>query len=107
MPGAMANSIAWSNEKSWPSHHLALPCGLRKALALVWYRHGGQSWSGPDPKGGGYPPPSTDPKMVVQDNGFCGRRRFCFRHMAGGNFLFDPMYLYSKYSEFCGEIKNG
>ena len=64
------------------------------------------------PKGGGYPPPSTDPKMVVQINGFCGRRRFCFRHMAGGNFfvcvsVLLSMCLYSKYSEFCGEFKNG
>ena len=53
--------------------------------------HGGQSWSGADPKG--LPPPSTDPKMVVQNNGFCGRRRrrkFCFRHMAGGNFFVRP-----------------
>ena len=36
------------------------------------------------------PPPSTDPKMVVQNNGFCGRwrrRRFCFRHTAGGNLV--------------------
>ena len=60
----------------------------------------------PTPKGGGYPPPSafvcflirshppsTDPKMVVRNNGFCGRRRhrrFCFRHMAGGNFFVRP-----------------
>ena len=56
--------------------------------------HGGRSWSGPDPKGGGVtPPPSTDPKMGVQNNGFCGRRRrrrFCFRHTAGGNFFVQP-----------------
>ena len=44
----------------------------------------------PTPKGGGVPPPSTDPKMVVQNNGFCGRRRFCFRHMAGVNFFVQP-----------------
>ena len=25
----------------------------------------------------------------------------------GEIFLFDPMCLYSKYSEFCGEFKNG
>ena len=37
------------------------------------------------PKGGGGTPPSTDPKMVVQNNGFCGRQRFCFRHTAWGN----------------------
>ena len=37
------------------------------------------------------PPSSADPKMVVWANGFCGRRRrqrFCFRHTAGGEFLF-------------------
>ena len=73
--------------------------------------HGGQSWSGPDPKGGGgAPPPSTDPKIVARNSVLCRRRRrriFCFRHTAGGIFLFDPMCLYSKYSEFCGEFKNG
>ena len=46
------------------------------------------------PQGGGVtPPPSTDPKMVVQNNGSCGRqkrRRFCFRHTAGGNFFVRP-----------------
>ena len=39
------------------------------------------------------PPPFTDPKMVVQNNGFCGcrrRQRFCFRHTAGGNFFVPP-----------------
>ena len=40
-------------------------------------------WAPPPPP----PPPSTDPKMVVQNNGFCRRRRFCFRHMVGGNHL--------------------
>ena len=46
----------------------------------------------PTPKGGGLPPP-THPKMVVQNNGFWGRqrrRRFCFRHTAGGNFFVRP-----------------
>ena len=42
-------------------------------------------------RGGVYPPPpSTDPNIVVQNNGFCGRRRFCFRHTAGGNFFVRP-----------------
>ena len=44
-------------------------------------------------RGGGVPPPSTDHKMVVQNNGFCGRRRcrrFCFRHTAGGNIFVRP-----------------
>ena len=57
---------------------------------------GSDVWAGFDPGG---PilvrtrPPSTYPKMVVQDNGFCGRqrrRRFCFRHMAGGNIFVRP-----------------
>ena len=47
--------------------------------------HGGCSQPGPDPKGGGWG--STDPKMVLQNNGFCGRWRFCFRHTAGGIFF--------------------
>ena len=37
------------------------------------------------PQGGGGGGGSTDPKMVVRSNGFCGRRIFCFRHTAGGN----------------------
>ena len=60
-----------------------------------WTRiHGGRSRSTPDPKGGGVPPPpSTNPKMVLQNNGFCGRwrrQRFCFRHVAEGNFFVRP-----------------
>ena len=49
--------------------------------------HGGCSRPGPSPKGGGGGLPSTDPKMVVCNNGFCGHWRFCFRHTAGGNFF--------------------
>ena len=30
--------------------------------------------------------PSTNPKMVEWNNAFCRRRRFCFRHTAGGIF---------------------
>ena len=32
---------------------------------------------------------------------------FVFGIRQGELFLFDPMCLYSKYSEFCGEFKNG
>ena len=58
-------------------------------------RTGADPGQDPTPKGGGGvpSPPSTDPKMVVQNNGFCGRqrrRRFCFRHMARGNFFVRP-----------------
>ena len=52
--------------------------------------HGGRSWSGPDPKGGGDPPPSTDPKIVARNNVLCRRRRFCFRHTAGVIFFVRP-----------------
>ena len=65
--------------------------------------HKGCSWSGPDPKGGGgTPPPST--------MGFVGARGagdFVLGIRQGNFFLFDQMCLYSKYSEFCGEFKNG
>ena len=44
----------------------------------------------PQRGGGRTPPPSTDPNMVVWNNGVCGRRRFCFRHAAGGNFFVRP-----------------
>ena len=47
----------------------------------------------PQREGGGTPPPSTDPKIVVRNNVLCWRqrrRRFCFRHRAGGNFFVRP-----------------
>ena len=55
------------------------------------------------PGGGG----ATNPKMVVWNNGFCGCRNFVLGIWQGEIFLFDPMYLCSKYSEFRGEFKNG
>ena len=42
--------------------------------------------------------------------GFVGARGagyFVLGIRQGEIFLFDPMCLYSKYSEFCGEFKNG
>ena len=45
-----------------------------------------------DPRGGGNPP-SIAPEMVAWVNGFCGRwrrKRFCFGHTAGAEFLFAP-----------------
>ena len=99
--------------QTWPDHggmahgNAGLVSASQSLLTGVsWTRTGADPGQDPTPKGGYPPPPSTHPKMVVQNNGFCGRRR-CFRHKAGGNFLFDPMCLYSKYSEFCGEFKNG
>ena len=61
---------------------------------MVLSAHGGGCWPEPNPKGrGGDPSPSTDLKMVVWVNGFCGCRRcrrFCFRHTAEGNFFVLP-----------------
>ena len=74
----------------------------------------------PEPKGRGDapPPPLRTSKMVVWVNGFCGcrrRRRFCFRHTAGVIFFSLPYVSILKivriqifrYSEFCGDFKNG
>ena len=48
---------------------------------------------GTRPQRGGGTPPSTDPKIVAQNNVLCRhrrRRRFCFRHTAGGIFFVRP-----------------
>ena len=68
--------------------------------------HGGRSWLGPDPKGGGAlrtPKLSHRPMYFV---GAKGAADFVLGRQ-GKFFLFDPMCLYSKYSEFRGEFKNG
>ena len=68
----------------------------------------------PTPKGGGGgappPPPLRTPKLshgtvCFVDAG--GAADFVLGIRQGGTFLFHPMCLYSKYSEFCGEFKNG
>ena len=76
--------------------------------------HKGRSWSGPDPKGGGVgdppPPPLRTPKLSHRTMCFVGARGagdFVLGIRQGEIFLFDPMCLYSKYSEFRGEFKNG
>ena len=74
--------------------------------------HGGRSWSGPDPKGGGGdpPPPLRTPKLSHGTRCFVGAGGagdFVLGIRRGEFFLFHPMCLYSKYSEFCGEFKNG
>ena len=54
---------------------------------------GGAPGRDPTPKGGGGTPPSTDAKIVARNNVLCRRqrrRRFCFRHTAGGIFLVRP-----------------
>ena len=59
-------------------------------------------------RGGGSPPPSTDPTMVVQNNGFCGHqrgRRFCFRHTAGGIFFVRPYVSVLKILRILWRIK--
>ena len=62
------------------------------------------------PKRGGYPPPLQNPKWLYRTMGFVGARGagdFVLGIRQGEIFLFDPMCPYSKYSEFCGEFKNG
>ena len=50
------------------------------------------------------------PKLSYRTMGFVGAGctgDFVLGIRQGEIFLFDPMCLYSKYSEFCGEFKNG
>ena len=65
--------------------------------------HGGRSWSGPDPKGGGGAPPPRPrlqtPKMLYRTMGFVGARGardFVLGIWQGEILVFDPMCLYSK-----------
>ena len=53
---------------------------------------------------GGYPPPPPlqTPKWLYRTMGFVGAGDFVLGIRQGEIFLFDPMCLYSKYSEFCG-----
>ena len=74
---------------------------------MVRTGHGGCSWSGPDPKGGGNPPSLRTPKLSYGTMCFVGAGDFVLGIGQGEIFLFDPMCLYSKYSEFRGDFKNG
>ena len=79
-------------------------------LGGMGLHHGGRSWSGPDPKGGGTPPPLRNPKLSHGTRCFVGAGGagdFVSGLRQGEFFLFHPMCLYSKYSQFCGEFKNG
>ena len=61
-------------------------------------KHGGRSWSGPDPKGGGGappPPPLRTPKLSYGTMCFVGAGDFVLGIGQGEIFLFDPMCLYS------------
>ena len=74
------------------------------------YTHGGRSWSGPDPKGGGGGGALRTPKLSYGTMCFVGARGagdFLLGIGQGEIFLFDPMCLHSKYSEFRAEFKNG
>ena len=56
------------------------------------------------------PPLLQTPKWLYRTMGFVGAggaRDFVLGIGQGEIFLFDPMCLYSKCSEFCGEFKNG
>ena len=58
-------------------------------------------------RGGGSPPPLQTPKWLYRTMGFMGAGDFVLGIWQGEIFLFDPMCLYSKYSEVCGEFTNG
>ena len=71
---------------------LVMPDGSVRCIGEAGRVRGGGGAAGqdPTPREGGKSPPSTDPKMVVRVNGFCGywrRRRFCFRHTTRGIFF--------------------
>ena len=93
-------------------HTNATDC-RRTRLVQRTRNHGGRSWSGPDPKGGGGgggPPPLRTPKLSHGTRCFVGAGGagdFVLGIRQGEFFLFHPMCLSSKYSEFCGEFKNG
>ena len=56
------------------------------------------------------PPPLQTPKWLYRTMRLVGARGasdFVLGIRQGEFFLFDPMCLNSKYSEFCGEFKNG
>ena len=70
---------------------LAVVCSTGSANFLCcYYEQPTGADPGQDPTSKVPPPPSADPKMVVQNNGFCGLWRFCFRHTAGGIFFVRP-----------------
>ena len=59
-------------------------------------------------RGGGYPPPPLQiPKWLYRTMGFVGAGDFVLGIRQGEIFLFNPMCIFSQYSEFCGEFKNG
>ena len=96
-----------SGGRVWHVTH-TLPMEQRKALR-VHFRHGGRSWSGPGPKGGGGGALRT-PKLSHGTVCFVGARgagHFVLGIRHGEFFSFDPMCLCSKYSECRGEFKNG
>ena len=89
-------------------------CGttLMVNLEILVQAHGGCSLSAPNPKeaGGGYPfpPPLQTPKWLYRTMGFAGATDAGVLGIRRGEiFLFDPICLYSKYPEFCGDFKNG
>ena len=45
------------------------------SLVDAW-NHGGRSWSGPNPKGGGSPPPLQTPNWLYRTMGFVGAGDF-------------------------------
>ena len=79
-------------------------------MRLTRSHHRGRSRSGPDPKGGGGGGALRTPKLLQGTMCFVGAKGagdFVLGIRQGEIFLFDPMCLCSKYSEFRGEFKNG
>ena len=68
---------------------------------------GGAPGKDPTPKGGGGGGALRTPKLSHGTMCFVGAGDFVLGIRQGEFFLFHPMCLYSKYSEFCGEFKNG
>ena len=86
------NGLFWGLNPSFgPQIHYYNHSPMTQAMVIYiskeYINHGGRSWPGPGPKGGGRG------KIVARNNVLCRRqrrRRFCFRHTAGGNFFVRP-----------------
>ena len=93
--------------------HYLRSLGNFEAMAKALFRPLSEDINGADPGqdptprgGGGCPsPPLQTPKWLYRTMGFVGAGDFVLGIQQGEIFLVDPMCLYSKYSEFCGEFK--
>ena len=90
-------------------HRMALLCCDVPSCAVLCCVRGADPGQDPTPKGGGTPPPPLQtPKWLYRTMCFVGAGGagdFVLGRWQGEFFLFDPMCLYSKYSEFCENSK--